>query len=136
MCAPALLPAGRILNQLAGGYSVGIAGLVTFCPAVYCMPQTARRVGELQDFKILVMKKERNNVTVADARVDVEAALVAQQLRRQAAAGRPPREVRPSQQEIRRVGEELRQVLNIRDSAAVGNGSSGAAVGQAPIGRP
>eukprot|EP00887_Chlorella_sp_A99_P004001 scaffold11.g4001.t1 len=108
---------GRILNQLAGGYSVGIGGLVAFCPAHYCAPQTAKRVGELQDFRILVMKKHRNNVTVADARVDVDALQEKFRAHRAAqAAGRSPRDAKPSRQEVLQAGAELRQVLEIRDS--------------------
>lgn len=40
--------AGRVLNQLTGGYAVGVAGLVCFLPAAACHPFTASRIGKLQ----------------------------------------------------------------------------------------
>jgi hypothetical protein len=40
--------AGRIMNQLTGGYAVGVAGLVCFLPAQLCTPLTASRIGQLQ----------------------------------------------------------------------------------------
>ena len=39
---------GRVLNQLSGGYAVGVAGLVCFLPAMACHPSTASRIGQLQ----------------------------------------------------------------------------------------
>ena len=48
-----LPPAGRILNNVWGGYAVGVAGLVGFMPAKQCSRPTARRIGMLQKFRIL-----------------------------------------------------------------------------------
>ena len=45
--------AGRILNQVWHGYAVGVAGIIAFLPAKQCSPPTARRVGQLQKFRIL-----------------------------------------------------------------------------------
>ena len=44
---------GRILNAVWGGYAVGVAGLVGFIPAKQCARPTARRIGQLQKFRIL-----------------------------------------------------------------------------------
>lgn len=44
----ALPRAGRILNQLVGGYAVGVGGLVCFLPAQACHAITASRIGKLQ----------------------------------------------------------------------------------------
>ena len=59
---------GRILNSVAGGYSVGIAGLVCFLPNSVATRATTRRIGELQEFKVTQMNPSRKNVVVADWR--------------------------------------------------------------------
>ena len=43
---------GRILNSVPGGYAVGIAGFVAFCPFTACSIYTASSVGVLQPFLI------------------------------------------------------------------------------------
>ena len=60
---------GRVLNSLSGGYAVGVAGLVCFLPNRATTPATARRIGELQDFKVVQMNPARNNVVLTDWRV-------------------------------------------------------------------
>lgn len=57
---------GRILNAVAGGYAVGIAGLVCFLPNSMVTRGTARRIGELQQFKVAQMTASRNNVVLQD----------------------------------------------------------------------
>lgn len=69
---------GRVLNQLSGGYAVGVAGLVCFLPAQACHPSTASRIGQLQEFNITGMNKSRNNVVLRDANF---AKLIGQQVR-------------------------------------------------------
>jgi hypothetical protein len=59
---------GRVLNTLSGGYAVGVAGLVCFLPNSATTRATARRIGELQDFKVAAMNAARNNVVLADWR--------------------------------------------------------------------
>ena len=48
---------GRILNPCNGGYAVGIAGFVAFCPLFRISPRVARRVGVLQPFRITMMSE-------------------------------------------------------------------------------
>ena len=43
---------GRILNSVPGGYAVGVAGFVAFCPFTSCSIYTASSVGVLQPFLI------------------------------------------------------------------------------------
>jgi hypothetical protein len=59
---------GRILNSVAGGYSVGVAGLVCFLPNSVATRATTRRIGELQDFKVTQMNPSRTNVVLTDWR--------------------------------------------------------------------
>lgn len=59
---------GRVLNQIPGGYAVGIGGLVAFMPHHVATWQTQQRLGELREFRITAMKAERRNVVVFDAR--------------------------------------------------------------------
>jgi hypothetical protein len=61
---------GRILNQLTGGFAVGVAGLTCFLPATRCSPVMASKIGELQDFKIMAMSPAKNNVVLTDPRLD------------------------------------------------------------------
>ena len=42
----------RILNSVPGGYAVGVAGFVAFCPFTSCSIYTASSVGVLQPFLI------------------------------------------------------------------------------------
>ena len=57
---------GRILNTLNGGYAVGIAGLVGFCPFRLCTLQTASRVGVLQPFAIHRFRRQPFNMILED----------------------------------------------------------------------
>lgn len=59
---------GRILNNVAGGYSVGVAGLVCFLPNSVATRATTRKIGELQDFKVTQMNASRTNVVLTDWR--------------------------------------------------------------------
>jgi hypothetical protein len=59
---------GRILNSVAGGFSVGVAGLVCFLPNSLATPATTRKIGELQDFKVAQMNASRTNVVLSDSR--------------------------------------------------------------------
>ena len=43
---------GRLLNSVPGGYAVGVAGFVGFCPYAACSLAVASRVGLLQPFLI------------------------------------------------------------------------------------
>ena len=62
---------GRILNALPGGYSVGVAGLVCFLAHRATTKATARRIGDLQEFRIVRMTAARNNVMLEDNRLHV-----------------------------------------------------------------
>ena len=64
---------GRVLNELRGGYAVGLSGLVAFCPFTRCSVLTASRIGILQPFKIDRMTEERRNIVVADYRMELVA---------------------------------------------------------------
>ena len=57
---------GRILNKVNGGYAVGIGGLVCFAPSRSVAPSTGRRIGVLQEFRIVQMKQDDYNVVVED----------------------------------------------------------------------
>ena len=57
---------GRILNTMNGGYAVGVAGLVGFCPFRLCTLQTASRVGVLQPFIIHRFRLEPFNMILED----------------------------------------------------------------------
>ena len=57
---------GRILNTLTGGYAVGTAGLVGFCPFRLCTLQTASRVGVLQPFIVHRFQREPFNMVLED----------------------------------------------------------------------
>jgi ribosomal protein S1 len=59
---------GRILNSVAGGFSVGVAGLVCFLPNSVATRATTRKIGELQDFKVTQMNPSRTNVVLTDWR--------------------------------------------------------------------
>lgn len=57
---------GRVLNRLAGGYSVGVGGLVCYLPANLCSRATARAVGVLRPFRVESVNKAAFNVVLAD----------------------------------------------------------------------
>ena len=57
---------GRILNTMNGGYAIGIAGLVGFCPFTLCTLQTASRIGVLQPFIIRRFRLEPYNIILED----------------------------------------------------------------------
>eukprot|EP00884_Botryococcus_braunii_P023469 jgi/Botrbrau1/9806/Bobra.0322s0013.1 len=58
---------GRVLNEVKGGLSVGIAGFVAFCPFSQINLSNALRIGVLQPFYINRMDSEAKNVVVFDA---------------------------------------------------------------------
>lgn len=60
---------GRILNAVSGGFSVGIAGLICFLPLRSTAQRTAQKIGDLQDFKVVRMNPARNNVVLADCKM-------------------------------------------------------------------
>ena len=57
---------GRVLNAVPGGYCVGIAGLVAFCPFTSIAGPTARRIGVLQPFLVYRMESARQNIVLLD----------------------------------------------------------------------
>ena len=57
---------GRVLNAVPGGYCVGVAGLVAFCPFTSISGPTARRIGVLQPFLVLRMESARQNIVLVD----------------------------------------------------------------------
>jgi hypothetical protein len=58
---------GRVLNAVNGGYSVGIAGLVAFCPYSSISFATASKIGVLQPFYVYSMTEAKRNVVLQDA---------------------------------------------------------------------
>jgi len=60
---------GRILNSVPGGFAIGVGGLVCFASNRSMTKATARRIGELQDFKVVQMNPARNNVVLEDNRL-------------------------------------------------------------------
>jgi ribosomal protein S1 len=60
---------GRLLNSLAGGYSVGVAGIVCFLPNRNASKVTASRIGELSDYRVIQMNASRSNVVLSDCRL-------------------------------------------------------------------
>lgn len=89
---------GRVLNQLSGGYSVGVAGLICFLPTTRCGPGMAKRIGDLQEFKIMKMSPTKNNVILADPRLAPGA-----HFKRPSA----PKVVRPVVQEAQKLAETI-----------------------------
>lgn len=65
---------GRILNTLNGGYAIGIAGVVGFCPFKLCTLQTASRVGLLQPFLVNSFRQEPFNLILEDVHAPEKAA--------------------------------------------------------------
>ena len=72
---------GRILNDVKGGYAVGIAGFVAFCPFRACSVLTASRTGILQPFIINRLDEERRQMIVADHRMELQSAALNQRQR-------------------------------------------------------
>lgn len=60
---------GRLLNSLAGGYSVGVAGIVCFLPNRNASKYTASRIGELSEYRVIQMNASRSNVVLEDCRL-------------------------------------------------------------------
>lgn len=60
---------GRVLNAVNGGYSVGVAGIVTFCPFSQMSFLTASKVGMLQPFLVTNMNEAKRNIVLQDATV-------------------------------------------------------------------
>jgi hypothetical protein len=60
---------GRLLNSLAGGYSVGVAGIVCFLPNRNASKVTVGRIGELADYRVIQMNASRSNVVLSDCRL-------------------------------------------------------------------
>lgn len=60
---------GRLLNSLAGGYSVGVAGIVCFLPNRNASKVTASRIGELSEYRVIQMNASRSNVVLSDCRM-------------------------------------------------------------------
>ena len=118
-----LPPAGRILNAVWKGYAVGVAGVVAFLPARQCARPTARRIGQLQKFRILELDRARSAVILSDPNLHYDGG-AAHQREGSFASRRPARSVEEAQrrQELTRVADELRSVLALRNS---GDGSSG-----------
>jgi hypothetical protein len=50
---------GRVLNACRGGYAVGVAGFVALLPYTRTLPDTARRIGVLQEFYITKMDEAK-----------------------------------------------------------------------------
>lgn len=122
---------GRVLNQLTGGYAVGVAGLVCFLPAAACHPFTASRIGKLQEFLITGMNKGRNNVVLRDVALSKLMREMPRQRRPHAATPPPSPAVRASPRrpggrpqgqqhakEIQDTAEELRSLLAGKSSGS------------------
>ena len=60
---------GRLLNSLAGGYSVGVAGIVCFLPNRNASKVTVSRIGELSEYRVIQMNASRSNVVLSDCRL-------------------------------------------------------------------
>ena len=58
---------GRVLNAVNGGYSVGVAGIVAFCPYSSISFVTASRIGVLQPFHVYSMNEAKRNMLLWDA---------------------------------------------------------------------
>ncbi|KAG1677380.1 hypothetical protein FOA52_010759 [Chlamydomonas sp. UWO 241] len=59
---------GRVLNACAGGYAVGVAGIVALLPYGRFTMETARRVGTLQPFVVEGVDERRRLLVVADVK--------------------------------------------------------------------
>lgn len=60
---------GRVLNAVNGGYGVGVAGIVGFCPFSQMSFPTASRIGVLQPFHVTSMNEAKRNIVLQDATV-------------------------------------------------------------------
>jgi ribosomal protein S1 len=128
---------GRVLNSVAGGYAVGVAGLVCFLPGSNCSRATGGRIGDLQEFRVVGMTRERNNVVLADVRADAELQRAAagggghqgwrqhRLQKRGAAAAAAPRPV------VREAEGMRRDLDRTRAPAPAGTGSAAAAAAPA-----
>ena len=117
------------------GYAVGVAGVVAFLPARQCARPTARRVGQLQKFRILELDRARSAVILSDPNLHYDGGAVHQR-EGSFASQRPARSVEEAQrrQELTRVADELRSVLALRntgDGSSSSGGSSGSAIAAA-----
>lgn len=56
---------GRILNNINGGYSVGIGGIVAFLPNSLAHIKKINELKPLQEFKILKMNSINHNIVVS-----------------------------------------------------------------------
>lgn len=101
---------------------MGVAGVVGFLPARQCSRPTARRIGQLQKFRILSLDRARGSFILADPSLHHSAAggSGAGQPKGGSATKRPPRNEEEAQrrQELARVAEELRSVLALRGSSS------------------
>jgi ribosomal protein S1 len=59
---------GRVLNACAGGYAVGVAGIVALLPYGRFTMETVRRVGTLQPFVVESVNEQRRLLVVADVK--------------------------------------------------------------------
>ena len=59
---------GRVLNPVNGGYSVGLAGIVAFCPISQLDFLTVTKIGVLQPFHVVSMNEAKRNVVLLDGR--------------------------------------------------------------------
>ena len=121
------------------GFAVGVAGIVAFLPARMCSRPTARRVGQLQKFRLMTVDRARNMVVLADPSLHHSSSGDGgSQPRHGSAPKRPPRNVEEAQrrQELARVAEELRSVLALRgdssSSSSSGSGNSSRAARRRP----
>lgn len=99
------------------GYAVGVAGVVGFLPAKQCSRPTARRIGQLQKFRILEADPGSGSLVLVDPNLHYLPPQPAQRQRR------PPRSEAEAarREELARVAEELRSVLALRS----GGGAKG-----------
>jgi hypothetical protein len=56
---------GRVLNACKGGYAVGVAGFVALLPYSKCLPDTAQKIGVLQEFFIMKMDEARQVMLIS-----------------------------------------------------------------------
>jgi hypothetical protein len=126
-----------VFNAVHAGFTVGVAGVLGFLPARQCSRPTARRIGQLQKFRILSLERSTGRLLLADpslshAPTTTTAASPSQQ--QPGRSRRPPRDQAEAlrRQELARVADELRSVLALRSD---GGGSKGGAKvgGKGPV---
>ena len=93
---------GRILNPLNGGYAIGVAGLVGFCPFRLCTLPTASRVGTLQPFYVSRFRREPFNMILEDAHAHEKAEAAA---RFQSSFSRPPSQLQTAPEAPKQAAE-------------------------------